>query len=249
MGTRDFLFRFYWKLERLIVPGLRSAQHEFCDRLALQTDGDTRWLDLGCGHHLFAEWMTREERGLVGRCRQVVGLDLDFGSLLKHTTLRDRVNGDITRTPFAVGAFTLVTANMVVEHLANPSAALQEIRRLLKPGGRFVFHTPNRWSYYVILASLIPARFKRALIWLLESRREEDVFPAFYRLNTPRGVQELAESAGFRVLTLDLVRSSAVTAMLGPLVVFELLILRLLGAECLKHLRSNMIAVLEKPAG
>ena len=42
----------------------------------------------------------------------------------------------------AAGTFDLVVATEVLEHLEHPSAALQTVRRSLRPGGRFVGSTP-----------------------------------------------------------------------------------------------------------
>ena len=44
---------------------------------------------------------------------------------------------------FASGAFSAVVSLHVVEHLADPAAAIGEVSRLLKPGGVFVFATPQ----------------------------------------------------------------------------------------------------------
>jgi hypothetical protein len=81
-----------------------------------------------------------------------------------------------------------------------------------------------------------------------DGRRAEDVFPTHYRMNTPRAIRRLAEQAGFHVSELHLVSTSAATAVLGPFSVFELLALRMLEWKPLRRFRSNVVAVLEKPA-
>ncbi|MFA4954187.1 MAG: class I SAM-dependent methyltransferase [Patescibacteria group bacterium] len=48
------------------------------------------------------------------------------------------------RLPFADGTFDVVVCNAVIEHIHGIHKQLfQEVRRVLKPGGRFVFTTPN----------------------------------------------------------------------------------------------------------
>ena len=47
------------------------------------------------------------------------------------------VQGDATQLPFDEATFDVVYCRWVLEHLANPAAALTEILRVLKPGGRF----------------------------------------------------------------------------------------------------------------
>lgn len=43
--------------------------------------------------------------------------------------------------PFAPRTFDLATANMVVENVDDPARMLDEIRGVLRPCGRFAFHT------------------------------------------------------------------------------------------------------------
>jgi len=49
---------------------------------------------------------------------------------------------DIERTDFADASFDLLICNHVLEHVASTAAALAEIARLLRPGGRLVCQTP-----------------------------------------------------------------------------------------------------------
>ncbi len=147
--------------------------------------------------------------------------------------------------PFCDAAFHLVTANMVVEHVERPSKVLSEIERVLKPGGTFLFHTPNYHNYKVFLGSLLPAGVKKRLIRLLEQREEHDVFPTCYRLNTPSAIRRETGVKGLRLKDLRLVNTSAI-AMLGPFAIIELVLIRLLNLRPLAGYRSNIIALIEK---
>ncbi|HEY7140066.1 MAG TPA: methyltransferase domain-containing protein [Methylomirabilota bacterium] len=50
--------------------------------------------------------------------------------------------------PFVDGAFDAVLNCGVLEHVADERAALAELRRVLRPGGRlFTYHLPNRHAY------------------------------------------------------------------------------------------------------
>ncbi len=46
--------------------------------------------------------------------------------------------------PFADGEFDWVVSFQVIEHIARDRALLQEVARVLKPGGGFIVSTPNR---------------------------------------------------------------------------------------------------------
>ena len=48
--------------------------------------------------------------------------------------------------PFPDGAFDLVFSFDVFEHIADSDAHLREVRRVLRPGGRYLLQTPNKWT-------------------------------------------------------------------------------------------------------
>jgi SAM-dependent methyltransferase len=255
-GLRRSLYRIYWRLEQWIVPGLRSSQYAYWEQLAEVLDGreadppptgGPAWLDLGCGHRVFAEWMTQEQDQLIGKSRLVCGIDLDWEGLKKHPAIRNRVHGDLTRLPFLSATFNVVSANMVAEHLEDPVAVLREVHRVLAPGGTFIFHTPNAKGWFVRMARLVPEAAKKPLVKLLEGRNAEDVFPTHYRLNRAETIERAAAESGLNTAQVSYVSSSAVTAMLGPFVAGELLMLRVLRRPALASWRSNLVVQLRKP--
>jgi ubiquinone/menaquinone biosynthesis C-methylase UbiE len=243
---RRLLLRIYWWLEKRIFPALRYSQTHYYETLLDVTTTNCEWLDLGCGHQLFASWMTKQERDLGCRAARLVGIDLDLEGLRKNTVVTDRVFGNLEHLPFPPQCFDLVTANMVIEHLETPGTVLREVHRVLRPGGLFVFHTPNRRAPLMKLAAMVPQGIKTALIRLLESRRAEDVFKTFYRMNTPQEIAAGVQSHGFEIVRLKRVSTNAVTQLIAPVAVLELIFLRLLESNRFQDLRSNLIAVLRK---
>jgi hypothetical protein len=65
-------------------------------------------------------------------------------------------------------------------------------------------------------------------------------------MNTAQEVSTLGAKAGFDIADIRQVNSSAATIMLGPLVLVELLALRILARPAFAGRRSNIIAILEK---
>lgn len=247
---RQILFKFYFRAEKLLTPGLRNAQYAYRETLKDKLSPDTLWLDIGCGRRLFPDWMPNgqaEQDALQQKLKTTFGIDPDVASLRDNRFVKNRVVGDSASLPFENDFFDLLTANMVVEHLAKPHEVLLEARRVLKTSGIFVFHTPNSLSYATLMARIVPEGFKVWLIGILEGRKEEDVFPTLYRMNTPKQVEQLAQAAGLKVVELRRVESSAQAVMLGPFVLFELLWIKVLRFSSLKNLRSNLIVVLQKP--
>ena len=55
------------------------------------------------------------------------------------------VNAAGERLPYADASFDAVLSNEVIEHVQDDRAALVEIARVLRPGGRLLLFCPNRW--------------------------------------------------------------------------------------------------------
>ena len=243
--TYKRLYSIYYATKGFIAPSLEYAQVFYEEVLFKYVAADTLWLDLGCGHHILSPWRQTQEDELVSRCKDVIGIDFCLPALQVHRSIRKRVAGDILNLPFNARSFDLVTANMVVEHLSDPLAQFSEIRRVLKPGGRFIFHTPNANGYFCIARRFIPWRLNLWLVRLLDTRPEEDVFPIQYKANTAARINEIARLSGFKVNRIRMLLSTPVFAVVPPLMIVELLWIRLLMSKRFKGWRTNIIAELE----
>lgn len=237
----------YWRLQRRLVPGLRHAQDAFVEVLERNIGADPIWLDLGCGRRTFATWLQEEQDRILPKAKQICGVDLDLESLREHTLYPDKVLATGYQLPFKSDAFDLVSANMVVEHVDDADRLLGEIRRVIRPGGRFVFVTPNRRNLLMRLAAATPGALKAKMARLFEHRQEQDVFRTFYVLNSRQDIEAAAARAGLRVAEFHHVNSVAYLAVLGPLAIPELLWLRLISRHGYEHWRTNIVAVLERP--
>lgn len=247
MNLRDPLYRLSGKLQRRITPGLQYSQAVFEERLRTLVAGARSWLDLGCGHRLLPEWREEAELALVRRVPFVIGLDVDEQAIVRHRSIDQRCLGDIGRLPFANASFDLVTANMVVEHLVDPAVQFAEVGRVLAPGGRFVFHTPNADSYIVRLLRALPNGVKRTLARISEGRPSVDVYPTFYRANDRVSIEAVGARAGLGVSSIEFVTSAPAFSLLPPLLVVELLWIRQLQHRPgLAPLRPTLICCLER---
>jgi 2-polyprenyl-3-methyl-5-hydroxy-6-metoxy-1,4-benzoquinol methylase len=246
MIDKQRLYRAYWKLEQRIVPGLVYSQTHYEAVLGRYVTPTTRWLDVGCGRHLLPSWRHDAERELIARASSVVGIDLDFDSLRDNKSIAALCRSSVAELPFAAGSFSLVTANMVMEHVDAPAPTLRELHRVLVPGGHLIFHTPNAQAFPTAVARLLPESFKKRLAYVLEGRGSKDVFPTYYHANRPAEIREHAARTGFEVAELNLVSTTAVFSLVLPLALLELLWIRSLRAPGRADRRSNIIAVLRR---
>ena len=111
-------------------------------------------LDVGCGAGFLSN-------SLATHGLQVTGLDVSADSLAvakkyDKTQTAEYILGDAYRLPFPEASFDIVTAMDFLEHVDNPQLAIQEISRVLKPGGLFFFHTFNRnWLANIVIIQLV----------------------------------------------------------------------------------------------
>lgn len=235
-------------ISEIIFPGLRYSQNLYQELLEELIDQHSTWLDLGCGHQVLPDWRAESERVLIDRCSFVAGIDYDLFSLQHHQTILNLVRGDLTTMPFRDSTFNLISCNMVLEHVEQVEGLFQEIHRVLKPGGTFVFHTPNKIGYNTIAARLLPEFTKPFLARLLHGRHEEDIFDTFYHCNTEKQIRPLVRKSGLTTKNIRYLLSTPQFMVFPPLAVLELLYLRIISSSRLKKLRPNLMIVLEKPA-
>ncbi len=160
----------------------------------------TLFLDLGCGRGGLVEQLDHP------LC-QMVGADPDWLSLYEHRLNLPRVVARSERLPFRDSVFDLVCASWVLEHLAEPARVFTAVSRILKPGGAFVFVTPNgRHPLTAMNRSLGRAgQIQGRLVQWLYGRAPDDTFPTFYRVNTPAQIEELCQQSGLILEKLHLI--------------------------------------------
>jgi ubiquinone/menaquinone biosynthesis C-methylase UbiE len=199
-----------------------------------------RVLDAGCGRYLkFCKELSETA--------WVVGIDLESALETTNQLPPFGVRGDLSRLPFASEHFDIVISRSVIEHLDDPSKAFQEFWRVLRPGGRVVIVTPNKYDYVSLLAAITPYRLHRSLVSRIFHSSEDDVFPTRYRANTVRAMRKTLTGAGFLEKELDTINHYPAYLMFSPLL-FRLGVLygRLTSLEFFWMLRASILCVFEK---
>lgn len=155
-------------------------------------------LDAGCGR--YAERLIRLSPS-AGRC---IGVDLvEFTPEAAATPSLELHRADLGSLPLEDSSVDLVYSVSVMEHLLEPATVYREIHRVLRPGGRFLFLTPNLWDYASLAARLIPNRAHPWIVRHTEGRAEADTFPTHFRSNTRSAIRRFAQSTGFTVEQIE----------------------------------------------
>ncbi len=114
-------------------------------------------LDVGCGGGFTIRRLLKRSRGA-----QVYGIDISEESVAKARKVNAEVldkqvfitQGSAEKLPYEDGKFDLVTAVETVYFWPNLPDCLQEVRRVLKPGGKFailveVVDSDSKWTSVV----------------------------------------------------------------------------------------------------
>ena len=137
LSYRDFEYAGWERAAAGYGKSFEAATRLFVSKLldVGQVSRGMQVLDLGCGTGIAASLA-------AARGARACGVDFSPAMLQaarqRYPTLDFR-EADANALPYEDESFDLVIANFCVNHLAFPLDALAEVRRVLKPGGRFAF--------------------------------------------------------------------------------------------------------------
>ncbi len=197
-------------------------------------------LDAGCGSELPLLARYGPKASLA------IGVDLCAPSIQPppHTYA---VVGNLDELPLETGAVDILISRSVLEHLEHPMTVFKEFNRVLRPKGKLVFTTPNKYYYSCLIARVTPESLKSHYFRTVFHDDAYDRFPVYYRANTVGAFRRLAHTAQLRLVRVTAIRHYPYYLMFSPLV-FRLGILydRLITVLGLGKLQSNWLVVMEK---
>src|SRR6202165_3667238 len=192
-------------------PGWRSSGDQLEALVRSHLTPESCVLDPGCGRGGVMELFWRD-------VKFAAGLDPDSPSLTEHRAPGMPIlRGVGERLPFAGESFDLIVCLWVLEHLKEPLKVLSEVRRVLRPGGHFVFLTPNLRNPLLVMNRIGKALplVQTRLVSRFYGRREADTFPVQYRANTASTLRGLAAASGLEVTELRVVPDPTYLAVNG----------------------------------
>lgn len=227
----------YRERYRAIRPGWESSGDQLEAMVRSHVTSQSSVLDLGCGRGGVVELIWRE-------VRLAAGIDPDTPSLAQHRAAgMPVVRGVGERLPFVDQSFDLVVCLWVLEHLQQPAATLREVRRVLKPGGHFVFLTPNIRNPLMVanrIGKALPA-LQRRIVPRFYGRDEADTFPVQYRANTVEAIRGHAAAAALDVYDMRVVPDPTYLAVNGFMFRASVMSERLLPKGWGLHLLGDLL--------
>jgi 2-polyprenyl-3-methyl-5-hydroxy-6-metoxy-1,4-benzoquinol methylase len=157
---------------------------ENCDRFA-------SILDVGCGAY------PSYAREIAAMGKRVHGIDFTFNFLRlaqRNSGGMKLAQADATQMPYRDFAFDAVICSETAEHIPDDRVVVQEIARVLKPGGLLFFTVPNLWNANRII-EMVKARDFR--VRLVEHHIREYSLRQVHRLLLPWFTVERSLTVGF----------------------------------------------------
>lgn len=97
---------------------------------------------------------------------EVYGLDLSRvtthrakSNARRHGGASALVRADIRELPYPTGSFDLVYTMGTIEHIDEYRQAIQEVQRVLRPGGRAIIGVPDKWNVFL----------RPLMVWILDA--------------------------------------------------------------------------------
>jgi len=185
---------------RGIFEGLFRARMKSLERFR----GTGRLLELGCAHGFLLDHLRRHGYSVSGvevspvasgYARDVLELDVHTGSL--------------ESAGLPGGRLDIVLMLDVLEHLHRPGQVLREIGRILKPGGVLLVQCPWELTHWEeVMETFLRGR--------RTGRMDPDAVPAHLYFFSPRTLEAMLASGGFRVVRSESGNYGAVRRKVTP---------------------------------
>ena len=155
-------------------------------------------VDAGCGNG------SQYKYDLKNIAKEIIGVDT-CGDIGQNDNVTMHLKDSIDKISLPEGSVDIIISRYVFEHIKEPEKVLKEFKRILKPDGKIIFLTPNRFNYVYLISSITPQRFH---LWINKIRTdntmtEEDTFPTYYRLNSGKAIRNNALKIGLRIKEIN----------------------------------------------
>jgi ubiquinone/menaquinone biosynthesis C-methylase UbiE len=165
--------------------GIGRRYWDFRDSVVFSSLGirDQSVADIGCGEGITLEKAIRSfpEKAFWGVDPLRENLLICAGSGLPV------VGGDVYRLPFTNGRFDCVLLLEVIEHLAKPETAIDEIKRILRPAGKLIMIFPNDKIFQ--FTRIVTGKFQEAFY-----------DPGHLKQWTPKDIKSFLRHHDFRIV-------------------------------------------------
>ncbi len=218
---------------------------QFHELIRQYAPSDADILELGAGP-------TNKTTAVLASLGTVTGLDID-PAVRENIHCQQAVVYDGVTIPLETDSFDLVVSNYLCEHIEHPLELTREIFRVLRPGGRYIFRTPNLYHYVSVVAKCTPHWFHHRIANRVRGLAEDshEPYPTYHRMNTRHSCLNMLAEAGLRVEVLRLIECEPSYGMSSRLLFYPFMAWErvLNSTSLLASLRSNILCIARAEKG
>lgn len=235
----DYLDRFYHNRK-----GWIDGTTQFHELIRKHLTSDKHILELGPGPK------NQTSASLRTNFASLDGLDVDEEA--KQNPHLGRVYiYDGKQWPIDNAQYDAIVSDYVIEHVQFPKQTVAEAFRVLRPGGLFLFRTPNLWHYVSMTSRLTPHWFHNLVVNRLRHlpSSSHDPWPTCYRMNRQGKIRKLMRNAGFKEIELLMIEKNPSYGMYSRLLFLLFMVYEraVNSSQLLSMFRVNILGVFAKP--
>jgi 2-polyprenyl-3-methyl-5-hydroxy-6-metoxy-1,4-benzoquinol methylase len=189
------------ELERHYNFQKTSVRSNMIVRLVLnelrERSGPTRVLDIGAGQGISQNIILQQ--AIAEHCDELWGIEPDKRINRTDGIFANYQHAMMETAELPDNSFDIAYAFLVMEHVADPDAFLSKVQKCLKPGGVFIFMTPNKKHYFTIIANTLKVlKLDEITLRLLVGKQilDEYHYPVTYRFNSVRQINSVSQRVG-----------------------------------------------------
>ena len=157
-----------------------------------------RVLEMACGRGGFSRLLAARGARMFGADFSSTALQIargnSAGAESQPGARLQLAQADAQNLPYAASSFDIIVSCETIEHLPDPSAALREMARVARPGGKLFLTTPNYFNLMGLYYIYARARNRRATPGADQPFDRVFLFPQ---------IRALLRNAGWRIVRSD----------------------------------------------
>jgi SAM-dependent methyltransferase len=156
-----------------------------------------RVLDIGCGQGIGQR--LDFEQAVRANVDELWGIEPDEAERPAPGRFDHHQHALMETAQLPADYFDIAFSCMVMEHVEDPLRFMRALARCLKPGGVYLFVTPNIRHYFTRTAALLHALHLDEMVLRFINRQgyEDYHYPVRYRFNSERRIGAVAAQAGW----------------------------------------------------
>ena len=166
LQNADLMYK--WPLINIIY------RHRISYVLNLFNIKNKKVMDAGCGHGILLYNLSKRGASCTGfdySDRYIKETKKNFKKLnVKNFKL---IRGDLTKIHLPDNSFDIIFCLDVLEHIPSVEQAIKELKRVLKPNGRFIISAPTENMWYVIARTIL--RMKKPIDHYWTAKQIKDI--------------------------------------------------------------------------